>query len=109
MPVRQGFGYRIFLKYADAEIYVQDQKKINNQNTGLTVVGKNIANPTINLEAFHEEYENGKLMADVLYDIAKIIQMEGPQVDVSRLSDYEKIKDSLFIRVYNSFKIFEMS
>lgn len=89
-------------KYADAEIYVHEQKKINSQYTGLTVVGKNIANPTINLEAFHGEYENGKLMEDVLYDIGKIIQMEGPQVDVSRLSDYDKIKDSLFIRVCNS-------
>ena len=90
-------------KYADAEIYVQEQKKINNQYTGLTVdLGKSNANPTINLEAFHEEYENGKLMEDVLYDIAKIIQMEGPQVDVSRLSDYDRIKDSLFIRVCNS-------
>lgn len=89
-------------KYADAEIYVHEQKKINSQYTGLTVVGKNIANPTINLEAFHGEYENGKLMEDMLYDIAKIIQMEGPQVDVSRLSDYDKIKDQLFIRVCNS-------
>ena len=34
-------------KYADAEIYVHEQKKINRQYTGLTVVGKNIANPTI--------------------------------------------------------------
>ena len=34
-------------QYADAEIYVQEQKKINSQYTGLTVVGKNIANPTI--------------------------------------------------------------
>ena len=49
-------------KYADAEIYVQEQEKINSQYTGLTVVGKNIANPTINLESFHGEYENGKLM-----------------------------------------------
>lgn len=90
-------------KYADAEIYVHEQKKINSQYTGLTVdLGKNNANPTINIEAFHEEYENGKLMEDVLYDIGKIIQMEGPQVDVSRLSDYDKIKDSLFIRVCNS-------
>ena len=89
-------------KFADAEIYVKEQEKINSQYTGLTVVGENIANPTINLEAFHKEYENGKLMEDVLYEIAKIIQMEGPQVDVSRLSDYEKIKDSLFIRVCNS-------
>ena len=32
-------------KYADAEIYVHEQKKINSQYTGLTVVGKNIANP----------------------------------------------------------------
>ena len=46
-------------KYADAEIYVDEQKKINSQYTGLTVVGKDITNPTINLEAFHGEYENG--------------------------------------------------
>ena len=89
-------------EYADAEIYVHEQKKINSQYTGLTVVGKNIANPTINLEAFHEKYENGKPMEDVLYDIAYIIQMEEPQVDVSRLSDYDRVKDSLFIRVCNS-------
>ena len=63
-------------QYEDAEIYVQEQEKINSQYTGLTVIGKNIANPTINLETFHGEYENGKLMEDVLYDIAKIIQME---------------------------------
>lgn len=28
--------------------------------------------------------------------------MEGPQVDVRKLSDYDKVKDSLFIRVCNS-------
>ena len=56
-------------QYADAEIYVHEQKKINRQYTGLTVVGKDIANPTINLEAFHGEYENGKFMEDVLYDM----------------------------------------
>ena len=90
-------------KYADVEIYVQEQEKINKSYTGLVVnIGANGANPVINLEAFHEEYKNGKLMEDVLYDIAKIIQMEGPQVDVSRLSDYDNIKDSLFIRVCNS-------
>ena len=64
----------LLVEYADAEVYVHEQKKINSQYTGLTVdFGKNNANPTINLEAFHEEYENGKLMEDVLYDIAKII------------------------------------
>lgn len=90
-------------KYADAEIYVHEQNKINSQYTGLTVdLGENNAKPTINLEAIYEEHKNGKLMEDILYDIGEIIQMEGPKVDVSRLSDYDNIKNSLFIRVCNS-------
>ena len=48
-------------KYADAEIYVHEQKKINSQYTGLTVVGKNIANPiaTILSAAMMLEYSFG--------------------------------------------------
>lgn len=90
-------------KYANANISVREQEKINSSYTGLMVEGEDrIANPTINLERFYEEYQDGQLMEDVLYDIAKIIQMEGPEVDVSRLIDYDKVKDSLFIRVCNS-------
>lgn len=90
-------------KYANANISVREQEKINSNYTGLMVEleGRN-ANPTINLEHFYEKYQNGQLMEDVLYDIAKIIQMEGPRVDVSRLEDYDEVKDSLFIRVCNS-------
>lgn len=90
-------------KYANANVSVREQEKINSNYTGMMVeLEGRTANPTINLERFYEEYQNGQLMEDVLYDIAKIIQMEGPEVDVSRLADYDKVKDSLFIRVCNS-------
>nr|WP_297936158.1 DUF5688 family protein [uncultured Blautia sp.] len=90
-------------KYANTNIFVREQEKINSNYTGLMVeLEGRTANPTINLERFYEEYQNGQLMEDVLYDIAKIVQMERPEVDVSRLADYDKVKDSLFIRVCNS-------
>lgn len=90
-------------KYANAEIYVHEQKKINDRYTGLMVeLAENGTNPTINLERFFQEYQNGQLMEDVLYDMARIIQMEGPEVNMSKLTDYDKAKESLFIRVCNS-------
>lgn len=41
-------------------------------------------------------------MEDVLYDMARIIQMEGPEVNMSKLTNYDKAKEFLFIRVCNS-------
>jgi len=90
-------------KYANAEIMVYEQTKINSEYTGLLVRSENSeVNPTVNLNKFHEEYEKGLPIEDVLHSMAKLIQRDGPEVDVNKLREYDSIKDSLFIRVCNS-------
>ena len=89
-------------KYANAEVMVYEQTKINSEYTGLLVrSGESEVNPTVNLNKFYEEYEKGSLMEDILHSMAKLIQRDNPEVDVNKLRDYSSVKESLFIRVCN--------
>ncbi len=89
-------------KYEEASVSVNEVKKINENYMGLVVhtEGERI-HPTINLNRYYEIYQDGNLLEDVMYDMAKMIQMEAPNMNVDRLMNYETVKDSLFIRVCN--------
>ncbi len=89
-------------EYEEASVSVNEVKKINETYMGLVVhtEGEHV-HPTINLNRYYERYQEGDQLAAVLYDMAKTIQIDVPNMNLDRLMNYDAIKDSLFIRVSN--------
>ena len=59
------------------------------------------AAPAINLEDMYGRYKNGASLYDVGQMMASIAQTETPKISAKMFSDYEAIKDKLFVRVNN--------
>ena len=88
-------------EYRDAKLDVVEHRKLNETYVGLTVRREDqVIAPTINLENFHEAYENGIMNMDkILEKMADMVQMNPPGVELSSLMDYDKAREHLFIRV----------
>ena len=90
-------------RFKDADIDLKVVAKTNNVKfTGLTIkaVDSNIA-PTIYLEKFYEDYQDGEDMDQVLQKIASLrLETEAPAgLDVECISDFERCKDKIIPRV----------
>ncbi|MCD7750483.1 MAG: DUF5688 family protein [Lachnospiraceae bacterium] len=89
-------------KYQEGNVILSQEDRINGSHTALMVKieGENTA-ASVNLSQFYEIYEAGVMsFEDILSEISSQIQTEMPAgLDTASLSDYEKMKDSLFIRV----------
>ena len=93
-------------KYADADVSIQTVVKNNDQKLdGLMVKleDSNIA-PNIYLNQFYEQHEDGRPMDDILAAIADVrTQHEMSQdFDVSRLTDFDSVKDRITCRLINA-------
>ena len=88
-------------EYADAEFRFMDVDKVNSSYTGLTFTreGSNIS-PSIDMEYFYQKTEEGRFFGEGMIEIAEMLQMR-PEMELSQeeLTDIEKVKDRLFIRV----------
>lgn len=90
--------------YQDAQVMIQEQRKLNKRYMGLTVIRAGDERiPTINLTDLYRQYnENPQVgITDVLEQISQIIQREPERFDVSRLTKYDEAKKHLFMRVSN--------
>lgn len=90
--------------YQDAQVTIQEQRKLNNRYMGFTVIRQGDDRiPTINLTDLYRQYnENPQFrITDVLEQISQIIQREPERFDVSRLTQYDEAKKHLFMRVSN--------
>lgn len=87
-------------KYQDAQIIVQEQRKINEQYIGLLVVQKDqkIA-PAIDMNRMYESFLDGISVEDILEQISDMVQKEPNDIDIDKLVNYEEAKKNLFIRV----------
>lgn len=88
--------------YQDAQVMIQEQRKLNKRYMGLTVTRAGDERiPTINLTDLYRQYnENPQVgITDVLEQISQIIQSEPERFDVSRLTQYGEAKKHLFMRV----------
>ena len=90
--------------YKDAKVEIYQHQKLNEQYTGLSVRREDQrVTPTVNMESLYKEYNReGRSISDMAKEVAKMIQMEPPGLDINRLLDYEKAKESLYIRVSNA-------
>lgn len=90
-----------------AEITVCTTKKNNGiELTGVSIKGEGNMAPTIYLEKFFKEYENGKTLADVVREIVRIVDshIQSCDFDVDGFCDYEKIKHKIVYRLISTDK-----
>ena len=94
-------------EYKDARIWTEENRKLNEQYTGLMISnGENGMVPMINLDHLYERYnrhpERG--ISGLLEEAASIFQMERPDYATEKLLHYDQVKDSLFFRVSSAEK-----
>ena len=92
-------------EYKDAKVSIAEVSKIGMTYDSLTVRPEGqMAAPAANLNAFFEDYKNGKPFDEVMDKIADVLQTEAPShlKNMSWLMDYDQVKDHLFIRVCNA-------
>ena len=97
--VKAAVQNRLPESYKDVEFTLNENYKLNDHYMGLTahIPGQTIS-PTVNLNAYHEKYEQGMSMDEIADRIAEAIQQEPEvEVDIDNLLTYDKSK--LFIRV----------
>jgi Family of unknown function (DUF5688) len=92
-------------KYEDADVQIREVVKNNDTVLdGLTVVGtdSNIS-PTIYLNDFFDDYENGRPVDDILQKIADIYVNSDQNInfDTSLVTDFENVKDKIVCKVVN--------
>lgn len=95
-------------KYEDCTVSVNDVVKNNDTKLHALTVSSpegNVA-PTIYLEQFYGDYQDGHALEDVLEEIARVrVDHEvGQDMDVSRLTDYEKVENRITARLINAEK-----
>lgn len=87
------------------QISIQKVLKTNVKLDGLTILqdGKNIT-PTIYLDSFYEDLENGISLDDVVNDILRTYSqawIRPRHFDVTYIQDFEKVKDNLYVELIN--------
>lgn len=89
--------------FKNAEIIVQEQTKLNDSYLGMMLrkPEENVC-PAINLNSFYDQYQEGRPLSDILENALRLLTQEVPKIDVSEITNYENIKDHLFIKVFNA-------
>lgn len=91
-----------------AEVKIQRVCKNNGvYKVGISVLRKNLnISPTIYLENFYEEYQNGTQFGLLVGKLVKMVEeCECPQnLDISFFTDYEKVRNKLMCKVINHSK-----
>jgi len=92
-------------KYEDADVQIREVVKNNDTLLdGLTVVSRdsNIS-PTIYLNDFFKDYENGRPVEDILQKIADMYVENDQKInfDTSLVTDFENVKDKIVCKVVN--------
>lgn len=88
-------------EYQDASVELQETRKLNDHYTSLLVCKEEQSVvPTVNLDHFYEAYQQNENIVDALRSIAELITSEEPVfVNIDAITDYEKAKEKLYIRV----------
>ena len=89
--------------FQDAEFVVRQHEKLNNQYAALTIDNSKFA-PVINLEDYFYDYEHGRSFHSIMGAISESISMEQPELNFGALTDFDKAKELLFIRVSSAEK-----
>lgn len=88
--------------YIDSNILVQTVQKNNESLEAITISSpESNVSPTIYLNNFYEDYENGRDIEDILTDIANIrVEHEvDKDFDVTHITEYSRVKDKIAARM----------
>ncbi len=93
-------------EYADAKVQIQDVVKNNDrQLSGLTIrtEDNNIA-PTIYLEDFYKQYQDGADFGDIVQKLAdlRVSHEISKGFDTSRITDIDQVKDHIVCKILNA-------
>lgn len=79
------------------KINVKTIEKDNNRTyTGITIMNGKIS-PTLNADAFYEEYMETGDIYSIINEAKEIILQEIPEIDLEEITDYEKAKEHLIM------------
>lgn len=88
--------------YKDADVNILENRKLNNTYMGLTVTheGDTLA-PTINLNHLFDSYSRqpDHNLTEMMQSIAEVIQATPGAFDQGQVTDYDRVKKHLFMRL----------
>lgn len=106
-------GIKLFLPidYEDAQVRIEEIKKLNENYLGMTVLKENqVIAPTFNLNQLYEMFQSDpqNSMENILRNITELVLDAPEQFDPKSITEYETAKDKLFIRISSAEKNEEM-
>ena len=99
------------IEYEDAQVRIEEVKKLNENYLGITVLKENqVIAPTFNLNQLYEMFQSDpqNSMENILRNITELVLDAPEQFDPKSITEYETAKDKLFIRVSSAEKNEEM-
>ena len=112
-PLLYQGGIKLFLPrdYEDAQVRVEEVRKLNENYLGITVLNENqIVAPTFNLNQLYEMYQSDPeiSMESIMRNITGVVLDAPEQFELGSITEYENAKKKLFIRVSSAEKNEEM-
>lgn len=106
-------GIKLFLPidYEDAQVRIEEIKKLNENYLGMTVLKENqVIAPTFNLNQLYEMFQSDPevSMGSILRSITELVLDVPEQFNPKSITEYENAKKKLFIRVSSAEKNEEM-
>ena len=96
-------------EFQNAEVKFSKIEKLGSSYNAMTVMKeKNGVTPSINLDSYYEEYQNGCMLQECLQRMARMIRDFRREFNVDWIQDYDQAKQHLFIRVSNAEKNAEL-
>lgn len=90
---------------SDVRVTIQDIIKNNDTHLdGLTILSSRCnLSPTIYLNYYFKQYENGRTLSDIVEDILKVYHDNCPSanIDISFFTDYDKVKSRIIFKLVN--------
>lgn len=109
--VKGGIKQFLPIEYEDAQVRIEEVKKLNENYLGITVLKENqVIAPTFNLNQLYEMFQSDpqNSMENILRNITELVLDAPGQFDLKSITEYETAKDKLFIRVSSAEKNEEM-
>ena len=90
-------------EYANGEVAVYEVTKLGGSYTGLSVRTKERKTAvTVNLDQYYKEYQKFNMTGHIMRDMAQTIMTHSMKNDLEWITDYEQVRDKLFVRLSNS-------
>lgn len=94
------------LENAGVRILIQKVQENNGSDTYALIIKNDVFNisPMIRLQNFYQEYQEGRVLSNIVENIRKIYREHTPveNFDISKVMDFEKAKENIVARLYGT-------